>query len=306
MLSLIAASFAHAQNPANAVASVNFLPPVAVDSIAHPVSTQPVVPVPTPIRVVSAEPSGSDETPRGALSLPVNLGETSISLDVGFGIRPVPPSRVTVPLGERLRITAPEIHGVTYIWTKNGRAIPGAATPTLTLDYVTTDDAATYACLFSMPTTLPQTSQLLILGVGPTDRLVNLSMRGMLRSGAGETFIVGFVVNGSSAKKLIVRAIGPSLAQFNVPNVLRRPVLRIYDGQNRPYSNGYAYPAVVGGLTYETDLAGSLARAGAFPTARDSGDAVLLMPFTPGSYTAQVSSADSTGGDVMIEVYEVP
>ncbi|MGH7944445.1 MAG: hypothetical protein ACREF9_05495, partial [Opitutaceae bacterium] len=36
-------------------------------------------------------------------------GETTVQLDVGFGIRAVLPSRVTVPAGETLRIIAPDL-----------------------------------------------------------------------------------------------------------------------------------------------------------------------------------------------------
>jgi hypothetical protein len=234
-------------------------------------------------------------------------GETSLTLDLGFGIRAVPPSRVTVPVGESLRVTAPDLgEGIQYIWTKDGRALPGATGRQLALAHVTSGDAGTYACLFSTPATLPQSSQLLVLGVGPTDRLLNLSTRATV-GGSEPAVISGFVVAGPAAgKKLILRAIGPSLGLFGVPNPLRAPVLRIYDAQGQLYTNGYAYPAVVGGPTYESDLAESLARTGAFPLPPRSGDAVEMRPFVPGSYTVQVTSGDGSAGTVLLEIYEVP
>jgi hypothetical protein len=237
-----------------------------------------------------------------------SAGETAVTLDVGFGIRAVPPSRVTVPVGERLRITAPSLGaGINYIWTKNGRALPDTTGNVLVLNHVISADAGTYACLFSTPTTLPQSSQALVLGVGPTDRLLNLSTRGNVGTGADQGLVSGFVVGSSSpGKKLILRAIGPSLAMFGVTNGLRTPVLRIFDGAGKVYENGYVYPAVVGGPTYESDLTESLARTGAFPIAAGTRDAVVMMPFLPGSYTAQVTSADGTAGTVLLEIYEVP
>jgi hypothetical protein len=87
---------------------------------------------------------------------------------------------------------------------------------------------------------------------------------------------------------------------------LRAPVLRVLDASGRPYENGYVYPAVVGGLTYEQDLADSLARCGAFPIPRGTRDVVVMMPFPAGLYTAQVTSADSGSGSVLVEIYEVP
>ena len=235
-------------------------------------------------------------------------GETFLRLDVGFGIRAVPPSRVTVPVGETLRVAAPDMgEGFTYIWTKNGRALPNTSGNILTIDHVVSGDAGTYQCLFSTPTTLPQTSQTLLLGVGPTDRLLNLSTRGSIGAGADQSLVTGFSIAASGVgKKLILRAIGPSLSLFGVANPLRAPVLRVFDAEGRPYENGYVYPAVVGGPTYESDLAESLARTGAFPLPPDTRDVVLMMPFIPGSYTAQVTSGDGTAGAVLLEIYEVP
>ncbi|WP_414663772.1 immunoglobulin domain-containing family protein [Horticoccus sp. 23ND18S-11] len=235
-------------------------------------------------------------------------GETSVTLDVGFGIRAVPASRVTVPSGEALRVTAPKLgDGISYLWTKNGRALPGASSNVLTIPHVVADDAGTYACLFSTPTTLPQPSQTLVLGVGPTDRLINLSTRGTVAGGGGASLVSGLVIGASgTGKKLIIRAVGPSLSLFGVTNPLRTPVLRIFDASGRPYENGYAYPAVVGGPTYESDLAESLARTGAFPLPAGTRDVVTMLPFVAGSYTVQVTSGDTTGGEVLLEIYEVP
>jgi hypothetical protein len=244
----------------------------------------------------------------GTTELPVATGETSIALDVSFGLRAVLPARVTVPVGERLRIVAPNLTDSTnYTWTKNGRTIPDATGSTLVLDYVVSTDLGTYACQFSTPTALRQSSQALVLGIGPTNRLVNLSTRTIIGGGADQGLISGFAVEaGAQPKKLIVRAIGPSLAAFGVAAPVSAPVLRIFDSRGQPYSNGYVYPAVVGGPTYESDLADSLARAGAFPISPGTRDAVVMMPFLAGTYTAHITSGDGTAGAVLLEVYEVP
>ena len=272
-------------------------PPVQV---APPTTTTTVAPVAPPIpppRLV----------PVGTAALPETRGETTLTLDIGFGVRAVPAARVTVPLAEKLRVIAPDMGDVTYIWTKNGRALAGTTRNVLLLESVGSDDAGVYACLFSTPTTLPRPSQGLILGVGPTDRLVNLSTRANVGAGADQGLVSGFVVAANSpGKKLILRAIGPSLSLFGVTNGLRQPVLKIYDGSGREYQNGYAYLPVVGGLTYESDLADSAARAGAFPLPEGSRDVVIMMPFVPGAYTAHVTSGDGTAGAVLLEIYEVP
>lgn len=246
-------------------------------------------------------------TPHAVAQSVAPAGETSLMLDVGFGIRAVPPSRVTVPAGEYLRVVAPDRGpGFDYIWTKNGQAIAGKSGNTLVIPHVTSGDAGTYQCYFSTPTTLPAPSQSLVLGVGPTDRLLNLSTRSHIGLDSDKRLISGFVVQAGKGKKLILRAVGPSLSQFGVTDPLRVPVLKIYDAKGQIYENGYAYPAVVGGPTYESDLAESLARAGAFPIPKGTQDVVVMMPFVPGSYTAQVTSGDDTVGTVLLEIYEVP
>ncbi|MBI5767741.1 MAG: hypothetical protein HZA93_08085 [Verrucomicrobia bacterium] len=246
--------------------------------------------------------------PTGAVEQPAGAGETSLTLDIGYGIRYVPPSRVTVPVGERLRLTGPSSGDKPVQWLKNGRDLAGATTNPLILPSVTSDDAGTYSMVVVDPLALTLPSQSLSLGVGPTDRLLNLSTRFTLAAGAGQSVTTGFVVAAGSgqAKRLILRAVGPSLAAFGVTNPLRAPMLKIYDSTGQPYSNGYAYPAVVGGPTYESDLAASLARTGAFPIPSGTLDAVVMMPFVAGAYTAQVTSVDNTAGTVLLEIYEVP
>jgi hypothetical protein len=267
-----------------------------------PTARNPIDPGPTaPAPVTPAIPSAV-LAPIGTAALATATGETTVTLDVGFGIRAVQPSRVAVPTGERLRIIAPDMgSGVTYTWTKNGRALDSASGNVLLLSYVTSGDAGTYACLFSTPAGASSQS------VGPTDRLLNLSTRTNIGGGADQGLVSGFVVEaGAQPKKLILRAIGPSLAMFGVTTGVHAPILRIFDGKGQPYTNGYVYPAVVGGPTYESDLAESLARTGAFPIPTGTRDAVVMMPFVPGSYTAQVTSGDGTAGTVLLEIYEVP
>jgi hypothetical protein len=246
--------------------------------------------------------------PTGTTELPARTGETSINLGIGFGIRYVPPSRVTVAAGETLHVIAPQVGSAgdegRYAWLKNGVVIPGANSSVLTIAHVLSADAGKYVWMYATPLSLPRPSQELILGVGQTNRLLNVSVRGTLAAGAGQSFTAGFIVGGgTTAKKMIVRAVGPTLTQFGVGSPLPRPVLRIFDSEGRPYANGYAYS---GNATYDADLADSLAAVGAFPTPAGSADAVLLMPFVAGGYTAQVTSGDGSGGEVLVEIYEVP
>ncbi len=261
-----------------------------------------------PLPVATSTPTAAP-SPGEMVALPASQPESSIFLDLGFGPRPVAPSRITVPLGEKLRLVVALLpEGTNYTWTRNGQAIPGAPNShVLTLNYVTTADVGTYTCVYSTPTSPDRSSQSLILGVGGAERLLNLSTRSHVGPGPDQALTTGFVVGGGSqAKKLILRAVGPSLAAFGVPNALRQPVLRIFDSAGRLYTVSYGYTAVVGGLTYDADLADSLLKAGAFPLPTGAGDVVEMRPFEPGTYTATITSGDGTSGIVLLEIYEVP
>jgi len=131
-------------------------------------------------------------------------------------------------------------------------------------------------------------------------RLTNLSVRS--RVGTGDNvLIVGFATSGSAPKRLLIRAIGPTLTSFGVgaSEALADPQLQLFDQANAVINQNDNW----GG-------AGSLSAAfnsvAAFPLGTGSRDAVLLVTLPPGSYTAQVSGVGNTTGIALVEVYELP
>jgi acyl CoA:acetate/3-ketoacid CoA transferase alpha subunit len=58
--------------------------------------------------------------------------------------------------------------------------------------------------------------------------LLNVSTRGAVNDGDG-VMIGGFIVSGVPAKQVVVRAIGPSLAETGVTGFLADPELELYD-----------------------------------------------------------------------------
>jgi hypothetical protein len=233
-------------------------------------------------------------------------GETTVTLDINFGIRFVPAARVAVPAGELLRVSAPNLGPLQ--WLKDGKPITGATNATLVIDSVQSSDAGVYSAVYTDPAMAGRGSQAMFLSVGPGERLLNLSTRAQLAAGPGQSVLAGFVVAGGSGsgKRIILRAVGPTLSTFGITNPLKLPALRVLDARGKPYENGYVYPAVVGGPTYETDLAACLARCGAFPIPAGTADVTLMMPFVPGNYVVEVTSRDETAGTVLLEIYEVP
>jgi hypothetical protein len=134
-----------------------------------------------------------------------------------------------------------------------------------------------------------------------TPRLVNVSARTLVGTGAN-VLIAGFVIEGTSKKKVMVRAIGPTLTAFGVSGVLADPKLELFQGGNISLSTNDNW----GGAINAADVAAAAVSVGAFALALESRDAVLLVTLPPGSYTAQVSGVNSGTGNALVEVYEVP
>ncbi|MBL9200147.1 MAG: hypothetical protein JNL39_06550 [Opitutaceae bacterium] len=123
--------------------------------------------------------------------------------------------------------------------------------------------------------------------------LRNTSTR--LTLGSGGMATMGFVVAGATPRRVLVRAIGPSLAQFGVASPAAAPALTVLrSGAEIGTNSGW------GGAP---DLAAVFAKVGAFALPTSSRDCALVLTLAAGNYTAQVR-ADG-GGEVLFEVYFV-
>lgn len=138
-------------------------------------------------------------------------------------------------------------------------------------------------------------------GASLDQKLVNISARASAGSGDA-TLIAGLVVGGSAPKRVLVRAAGPTLAQFGVTGVLARPQLTIVasDGAIVAQNAGWSTAADPAGI------AETASGVGAFSFPAGSQDAAILLNLAPGAYTAQVAGLGGTTGTVLIEGYEVP
>lgn len=130
---------------------------------------------------------------------------------------------------------------------------------------------------------------------GATPRLVNVSV--LKNLGAGLT--AGFVIGGGSAKKVLIRAVGPTLSSaFGVSGAVSDPKLTLFGANSTKVGDNDDW----GGTTA---LSAAFAAVGAFALPDNSKDAALLATLAPGSYTVQVSG-DKASGLALVEVYEVP
>jgi hypothetical protein len=132
-------------------------------------------------------------------------------------------------------------------------------------------------------------------------RLMNLSTRAQVGTGAN-LLIPGFEVSGAGSEELLVRADGPSLAQFNLSALLAQPSLSVFNS---------ASAAIATNTGWETgsspgQVAATGAAVGAFALATGSADSAQIVTLVPGAYTMQVSGVGNTTGIALAEVYEVP
>jgi hypothetical protein len=134
-------------------------------------------------------------------------------------------------------------------------------------------------------------------------RLSNIATRGRVGSTGEDLLIAGIVVTGNAPKRLLIRAVGPTLGSFGVSGALADPVLTLLSGQTTLQTNDdWGAPGI--GLT-ASDISAAAVAVGAFALQTSSRDACLLLTLQPGSYTAQVSGKSGTTGIALIEVYEV-
>jgi hypothetical protein len=131
-------------------------------------------------------------------------------------------------------------------------------------------------------------------------RTVNLSTRAYVHTGDG-VLIGGFVVSGPAYKRMLVRAVGPTLSAFGLENALADPVLTVYRGSEVVATNDRWESA-------ENAMAAAAAstRAGAFALGAGSQDAALLITLAPGAYTLEVKGKGGAEGIALLEIYEVP
>ena len=131
--------------------------------------------------------------------------------------------------------------------------------------------------------------------------LANLSSRGIVGR-SEQVMIPGFVVQGEAPQAFLIRAVGPGLARFSVPDLLADPRIRVVrTGQGDVAANddwGQASAA--------DEIAATAASIGAFALAPDSKDAALLVSLAPGIYTVVVAGGTDEAGIALVEIYSVP
>jgi hypothetical protein len=136
--------------------------------------------------------------------------------------------------------------------------------------------------------------------ITPT-KLANISTRGFVDTD-DNVMIGGFIVgaglgnNGSGSEKVVVRAIGPSLIPFGIPNALPDPTLELHDGNGNIIAandnwkdGGQAVEIQASGLAPSDDL-----------------ESAILKIVPAGPYTAIVRGNANEVGVGLVEAYNLP
>jgi WD40 repeat protein len=131
-------------------------------------------------------------------------------------------------------------------------------------------------------------------------KVANISTRGFV--GTGEQLMVGGVIvrsvgdpSNPTPRQLLVRGLGPSLSQFNVPNPLQDPILEIHDsnGTTTGINDDWKIPR-------ESDIRST----GLAPN--DNREAAIFLQLVPGNFTALLRGKNNTTGAGIIEVFALP
>lgn len=126
-------------------------------------------------------------------------------------------------------------------------------------------------------------------------RLANLSTRGYVRTG-DDVIIGGFIIGGSVAKTVVVRARGPSLIGSGVSNALSNPTLQLVRSSDQA-------TLAVNDNWPSSSNASALTASGLAPSF--TSEAAILITLQPGAYTAIVSGVNGATGVALVEVFEV-
>jgi hypothetical protein len=125
-------------------------------------------------------------------------------------------------------------------------------------------------------------------------QLANISTRGFVESG-DNVMIGGFILgNGSANARILVRAIGPSLTAFGVPNALPDPTLELHNNNGEIIAANDDWREVQQTEIEATGLAPS-----------DDRESAIVQNFPPGAYTAVVRGKNTATGVALVEAYRL-
>ena len=130
---------------------------------------------------------------------------------------------------------------------------------------------------------------------------VNIATR--LPVGASQNVLIGgFIIQGSAPKRVVIRAVGPSLNGV-LGGALQDPKLELHDGSGAIIANNDNWRSTqIGGLI-DSEQAIDLEGTGLAPN--NDAESAMVLTLNPGVYTAVIAGANNTTGIAIVEVYDL-
>ena len=132
--------------------------------------------------------------------------------------------------------------------------------------------------------------------------LGNISTRSFVQTGE-HVMIGGFIVQGTGPKRVIIRAIGPELTQFGIPNAMANPRLELHDGSGALIATNDDWQATILGGIITSNQVSDIQNSGRAPTA--ASESAIIANLQPGNYTAIVRGVNNATGTALVEVYDL-
>ena len=136
----------------------------------------------------------------------------------------------------------------------------------------------------------------------PESQLTNVSTRAFVQTG-DNVMIGGFIVQGTQPKTVIIRALGPELMPFGIPNPLVDPTLELHNAMGALIaSNDNWVTTIIGGIITANQVA-AIRASGYAPT--NVMESAMIVSLPPGNYTAIARGVNNMMGIGLVEVYDL-
>jgi glucose/arabinose dehydrogenase len=129
--------------------------------------------------------------------------------------------------------------------------------------------------------------------IATASQALNISSRSQVATG-DNVMIGGFIIGGSAQKRVIIRGLGPSLQQLNVPNPLADPVLELF---------GSTGSILFANDNWRDSQENEITNTGFAP--QDNLESAIVTNLAPGAYTALVRGKNGATGVGLVEVYDL-
>ncbi len=170
---------------------------------------------------------------------------------------------------------------------------PASPTPTATSTPTATPTPTPTATPIANPTPTPSPTATPVGTPTASTKLLNISTR--LRVLTGDSALIGgFIITGNVPKRVIVRAIGPSLTSVGVPGALADPVLELHG------PGGFA---TITNDNWRDTQEAEIEATGVAPV--DDLESAIVATLAPGAYTAIVYGTAQGTGIGLVEAYDL-